>query len=849
MAVPLIIAGAAAAAGAIGGIAGSAAGVGQNRRQAGAFYDPKGERNTGYDPNAAMWNGDPEARAKYQAAMDARGWHAERRAAPQSTGVQAQYGRANDWDSQSQYAREAQGGIAGLMAARARGEVPSIASQQAALDQAAIHQNAQNQMGLLQQGGANQIRQSQAQQAAQAGSARGAAGVALAGQSAANNNANTSQAVGHNVAQQSGNIGMMAAQAGQNVGNQAQVNAANERLAAEQAAFGAYSGMRGGDVQSQGQAAEQAQFQAGLTQQNDQFNTGAQLQSRQVNDARVMGYENLYADASKAEMAAKGQQQATIAGSYNAAEGVNQATAQKNAETKAGFFKQIFSSDERTKQPLSSVWDEKPKEEEGGMMKSMMSMMGGAGGAAGGASKGGGFMSDTRAKEAALLARGRQQGIAMAGGQPANDADPAALDDRFAQHEATRRQGNSNGQYRRTLDISDREAADDRSRVALEQAMRPSQEDSAQAQWSRSFGSVDAAGDDVRKRDNAIEAQRIRDDFAPAGAEQKQPWWMQDVDAPGFRSDEETKKPVDLGDVEDWDKGDAFRPAPSVSDAIASKQREGRRDPTSFKRDTKADQKRTKDAFFLKLMKDADAQIAANRTSVGRGASVAIDEGEVDDDRRLASSGFTSDERAKEVAKREGIKIGLSNGYDLGKAGEAPPMGYKPAGSPSAVPAPAEALKRGANVDAYISEPKPRQMESFRRDTGGSHPDVAEGRERASNAAYEEGMRGQPGRPRTPVDTGPVAEANRAMIGKPYAYRDEFTPPHEKPGQPHFGFVTQNLRKSPVAKTAVDVDPETGLDVVDRDRMLQVVASGVADLQKQQDQTRAMLGKGRRGKR
>ena len=118
-------------------------------------------------------------------------------------------------------------GMAGLMAARARGETPSIAGMMA-----------DRQMG-----------QAAAEQSSAAASARGPAAMALAQQGAAANTA----------AMQS------------NISNGAQINAAQERLAAEQAAFGAYSGTSAQDAQ---RATEQARIEAAQRVQNDALQLG-----------------------------------------------------------------------------------------------------------------------------------------------------------------------------------------------------------------------------------------------------------------------------------------------------------------------------------------------------------------------------------------------------------------------------------------------------------------------------------------------------------------------------------------------------------------------------------------------
>lgn len=140
----------------------------------------------------------------------------------------------SNWDrGEAQGARNEQVGIANLMRARAQGLVPSIAQQQAD----------------------RQMRQAAAEQSSAAASARGPAGLALAQQGAAANTA----------AMQSG------------ISNQAQINAATERMQAEQAAMAGYSTIRGGDFQAGGLAAQQAQAQAQINAQQREINDRYQL--------------------------------------------------------------------------------------------------------------------------------------------------------------------------------------------------------------------------------------------------------------------------------------------------------------------------------------------------------------------------------------------------------------------------------------------------------------------------------------------------------------------------------------------------------------------------------------------
>lgn len=168
-------------------------------------------------------------------------------AAQQRDATQANYASANTYATQGNQDASSQRSAADLMMARATGATPSIAQMQAD----------------------RQMQQNIAAQSSQAASARGAAGLALAGQTAATNTANGSSAISA----------------------QAQINAASERLNAEQAASGAYAGLRSGDLASQGQAAQQSQYNAQLTAQqraqNDQFQLAQQQNAIGVQNSQL----------------------------------------------------------------------------------------------------------------------------------------------------------------------------------------------------------------------------------------------------------------------------------------------------------------------------------------------------------------------------------------------------------------------------------------------------------------------------------------------------------------------------------------------------------------------------------
>lgn len=677
-------------------------GRGKNNRLASGFYDPDGSKKTGYNAEASFYGGRRGARQEYNAAMNNRRVLAEGRGA-----YQADYNQA-DWDrQQAGQARIGQQGMADMMARRASGQVPSIAQQQA-----------DRQMG-----------QAVAAQTSQAASARGAAGMALAQQGAANNIANAQGAIS----------------------GQAQINAAQERERAEQNAFGAYSGIRGGDQAQGGMAAQQAQFQAQMQQAN-----------RNANDSRAMGYEQLEANANQAELNAQMQNQNILANSHGQTEGQNQQTANQNAGSK-GLIETVgdFFSDARAKVMLSDMTAKSPT---GGMMDSSadkgMAALGAGGGmdvmgtlkkygdmgdafSAGSNSMSGSMMSDTRAKEAALLAKGRQQGVMLAKG--GRNADQAALDDRYMQN-ATRAA-----------------APDGIGREALDASI------SGQVEQDRGDADIDRQVAERREldsrnaKDPAVGLDRVAQD---RGLIKRSPG------------------PSDDNAQTDADKGQA----PGTAD------------------------------FETTKPKVAD-------TNAPKPWWMAIGEaGKSLNDAQFGQRPMLSDERAKKEAFQAGAAYATKNitGEDMApwKEGDAEadevdttepgsvPEGFVAPEGPSPLPQPKPPPMVGEEKVSVpkFKRPAERQMQSFERDS-------------------------------------PIADANRSMAGSAYAYKPGMTPPEQKPGEVNVGPMAQNMEKSPVAGTAVKTDPKTGLKVIDRDKALKVVMSGIADLQEQQDHTKATMNR------
>lgn len=223
------------------------------------------------DANAYEYGGGPGGASNAALRYQQAGANAQNRQA-----AQADYGQANEDRSMGLQARGQLGQVGQMQLARAMGQTPSIAGMQAQQDMQ---------------------RAAAAQTSAQA-SARGAAGMALAQQQAAGNTAN--------------------AQA--QISGQAQINAANERMQAENAAANTFGAMRGQDLQSQGQSAQQGQFNADL-----------QARQRAQNDMFQLGMTGYETGVQQAQLAAQQNRQAQQSSNAMGAQGINAGVAGQNA--------------------------------------------------------------------------------------------------------------------------------------------------------------------------------------------------------------------------------------------------------------------------------------------------------------------------------------------------------------------------------------------------------------------------------------------------------------------------------------------------------------------------------------
>ncbi|MCW5835536.1 MAG: hypothetical protein KIS78_24255 [Labilithrix sp.] len=526
MALPLIGALAGQLGKGLGPALGYFTGVGKVKRQAGGFYDPDGSRQTGYDADASNWGGYAGGLRNYSANLASERNRVENRAA-----FQADYTQANDDRARGLDARAGATSMADMIAARARGETPSIAQMQA-----------DRQMG-----------QAVASANAQAASARGNAGRALAGQVAAGNIAGAQSAIS----------------------GQAQIAAAQERERAEANAVGAYQSIRSGDQASEGMAG-----------QRSQFNTQMEAHNRDANDTRAMGYEQLDSQAQQAQMSAKMQQQGQLAGSHANAEAQNAQNARQNASTDKDWFGKMFPSDANAKLPILSDITGKmglglggPSPMSGPAQASFDKLgpagdldVGGSlkahsdfatqfqadptGGMGGGGMLG--FLSDTAAKRSALLARGRQQGAALAlrGGPSTAEM----LDDR--QRQFAGREAAPDGIGRDALDEQiGRQVEQDRADIAIDRGLEEQSDAAARRSSDPAVGLGRAPKGYAQRRaaelgesePETTAAPKSKYDGLAPGTEDwdrtepkaaaKTPWWMTPVptDLLGFESDERAK--------------------------------------------------------------------------------------------------------------------------------------------------------------------------------------------------------------------------------------------------------------------------------------------------------------------
>lgn len=87
------------------------------------------------------------------------------------------------------------------------------------------------------------------------------------------------------------------------------------------------------------------------------------------------------------------------------------------------------------------------------------------------------------------------------------------------------------------------------------------------------------------------------------------------------------------------------------------------------------------------------------------------------------------------------------------------------------------------------------------------------------------------------VSKGDVAMAGaaRSMEAQPYAYKAQFRPETQSPGELNIGPMANEMAKDPVARTAIVRDGDTGMLAIDKDKGMKVMMGSLASLQHQID--------------
>lgn len=155
---------------------------------------------------------------------------------------------------------------------------------------------------------------------------------------------------------------------------------------------------------------------------------------------------------------------------------------------------------------------------------------------------------------------------------------------------------------------------------------------------------------------------------------------------------------------------------------------------------------------------------------------------------------------------------------------------------------------RDFDADEYLDSkvPGPRSFEDLHmhRDTKADQARVKRGYEDAAGRDADSIMAGYGAAlAKGPATEEAMARANRSMAGSSYAYKPEFTPPEQVPGEKNVGPMAQNMAADPLAQTAVKQDPQSGLLMLDGQKMLKLNSAGIASLQRQIDSLGAAIAK------
>jgi hypothetical protein len=94
------------------------------------------------------------------------------------------------------------------------------------------------------------------------------------------------------------------------------------------------------------------------------------------------------------------------------------------------------------------------------------------------------------------------------------------------------------------------------------------------------------------------------------------------------------------------------------------------------------------------------------------------------------------------------------------------------------------------------------------------------------------------------VDTSDMADAMRSMKASPYQYKSEYRPPEQSPGEVNVGPMADAMAKDEVARTAIVKDDESDMLAIDKDKGLKLVMGSLAALQSQVDDLKGSAPRG-----
>jgi hypothetical protein len=581
--------------------------------------------------------------------------------------------------------------MADMMYNRASGRTPSIASAMAD----------------------RQMQQAAAEQSSAAASARGPAALALAQQGAAANTASMQS----------------------NISNQAQINAAQERMQAEQNAYNAYSGV---SAQDAARAQAQAQFDDA---------------QRARNDAMTMGMTGNEIGVNTAQLAAKGNQAALKQG--GAMTLLNEEAARQQAD------------DAKTAQVAGAVAT--------GVATVAGGMMGGPAGAAAGNAVGQAATSTTKQPPSDE----RAKDISTWGDMP---EEPAAAPT------STWGTGTGEDQFTMSKRIA-RNALDDQE---------------AQEQFDRG-GPTATAGVQALKDADAEELGLIR-------AKERN-------GVPLTRSEENHRA------------------------ALEHRERAAKRDEAAAKGVAAAPPapapNRSLAKALLGVAPSVIGSITTNRFATPQNVyrpqlqPIPGAPGIRSDMTSKVPYGddITSDEEAKNVVPLRRETGDVEQHYDRDVSRAAPDVT-----SSASLSGP---MPRYSMAQAVERRSNPEPAQAKRRKLSDAELIRMAKEMQAQTAAQGETLRGGPSVGRA---SDPMAASNRSMEASPYTYKPEFAAEAgQLPGEQNVGPMAQKMARDPVARTAVERDPNTGLLSLDRDKFAKVTAGGVASLQRQVDRQNQVI--------